>query len=144
MEEVFELELYSRPNQLLDQDFGKLISHDFGDLVLGLSNIPSKVDSDNLIIAIAEGEITEAEFNSFCIINNLESSVYNCESATKFLAFLYGTPIAWIHLPYDDYGLVMFKVILNWACKNNFNIQCGGKLYCELPTNVKPLYWDDV
>lgn len=149
MKQIFELELWSRPGKLLPKEHGnslkKVIDESLAlpnDIYLGLSFIPSKIDSLNLLHSINEKELNSDEFTLFCKKENLNPSIENNESAAKYLELVYGRSLAWLHIPHDDKGLIYFNSLLSWANDNNYNIQCSHSLYCTVNyNNSEPLNW---
>ncbi|WP_265257062.1 hypothetical protein [Verminephrobacter aporrectodeae] len=108
MKYVRELEAWSKPGHLLDPEYGKDILQQKlwekgvpKDVFLGLSEIPSIVDCENLELAIQSGRLTEDSFKKFCLSHELPDSLHSKESAAKFLEYMRGRPLAWIHLPID-------------------------------------------
>ena len=120
---VIELELWSRPSFILPMDIGKqeIAPRCINDLklpegvVLGLSEIPDPIDSKNLGTALASGELSRQEFDGFCARNGLEGEVSSIDSAAKFLEYVYGRGLAWVHLTASDEGVAMGQRINAWA-----------------------------
>ena len=92
---VIELELWSHPSSNLPPEIGKLVigPQCVNDLklpegvVLGLSEIPDPIHSNNLGTAFAAGELSQEEFDKFCSQNGLEANVGSIDSAAKFLEY---------------------------------------------------------
>lgn len=106
MRTVRELEVWSPPGKLLPPEFAKevlqLAVWGAGvprDVFLGISEIPDPIDSMNLRKAINQGEIDESQFKTFCGLNGLPIDVDNNESASKYLEYLNGRCLAWLHIP---------------------------------------------
>jgi hypothetical protein len=105
---VREFEAWSTPGQLLDPDFGKVVlQHELWNegiprtVFIGTSNIPDPIDCKNLRLSIQSGELSESNFKEFCAAHGLPVDLNSEESACKFLEYIHGKCIAWIHLPDD-------------------------------------------
>lgn len=108
MRRVRELEVWSVPGQQLDPEYSKNILQqelwELGipkDVFLGVSAIPDATDCENLRVSIQAGEVTEDLFKEFCATHNLPASLLSEPSAAKFLEYVRGRCLAWIHLPVD-------------------------------------------
>jgi len=111
MRRVHEFEAWSTPGKLLSADYGKDLVREYksrgvlaelgipDDVVLGLSNIPGKVDVDKLKMEIKNGWLTIENFFSFCHEYELEPDIESEMSACKYIEYSYGVPVAWIHIP---------------------------------------------
>ncbi|WP_265284926.1 hypothetical protein [Verminephrobacter aporrectodeae] len=71
------------------------------DVFIGLSEIPSETHCEILNLNIQSGRLTEDSFKEFCLIHGLPDNLQSKESAAKFLEYMRGRPLAWIHLPID-------------------------------------------
>ncbi|WP_265281125.1 hypothetical protein [Verminephrobacter aporrectodeae] len=105
---VRELEAWSKPGNLLHPEYGKnMLQQELWekgvsqDVFLGLSEIPGESDCKNLNLSIQSGELTEYSFKRFCLSYGLSDSMQSKESAAKFLEYMEGRLLAWIHLPID-------------------------------------------
>ena len=149
MNEVYELELWSRPRALLPLEYGKELEKEVNlklslpkGIFSGLSLVYSDTDRDNLLHALNEKELKHEQFLVFCKMGKFEPSANNKESAARFLEFSYGRALAWLHIPHTPSGLKYYSSLLAWATENKFNIQCGNKLYCVNHHNEsRPLNW---
>ncbi|WP_265705498.1 hypothetical protein [Verminephrobacter aporrectodeae] len=107
MKYVRELEAWSKPGHLLHPAYGKVLQQAMWkkgipeDVFLGLSAIPEETHCESLKLAIQSGELTEDSFKEFCLSHGLPDSMQSKESAAKFLEYLEGRALAWIHLPID-------------------------------------------
>ena len=109
MKSIREFEVWSIPGQLLHVEYSKntlqLELWNEGiprDAFLGISAIPDTTDCRNLELAIEAGETTEDSFRKFCSANNLIPNLQSEESSAKFLEYLRGRCLAWIHLHEGD------------------------------------------
>jgi len=105
-EAIWELEVWSPPGHLLNPEFGKLVLAPemwregiSRDVFLGLSAIPDPVDCENLKSDIESGVVTMQAFSTFCFEQGLVDSTDNQLSASRFLEYSYGRPLAWVHIP---------------------------------------------
>ena len=111
-------------------------------LLIGLSNPPDSSHVSSLKMAIDEREVDFNEFAAFCESSGLEPSLESDTSACHFLAYSYGEPIVWLHLPHSPNGLKQLQRLLQWSNSNSFNVQDGKLLYCLLPiANAEPIGW---
>jgi len=106
---IRELEIWSQPGQLLPPEFAKetlqIEAWNAGvprDVFLGISEIPDPIDSENLKRAISQGKISESDFIGFCKKGGFTASADSNESAAKYLEYLNGRCLAWLHLPEDQ------------------------------------------
>lgn len=149
MKQIFELEMWSRPNTCLPSGLGKDLKQTLDSILeldesifLGLNFVPDKTDSENLLLALNNRELDLGDFHAFCKAWQLAPSTGNYESAARFLEFQYGRPLAWLHLPHDQRGLVALNKLLAWAVENGYTIQSPDLCYCLLPAaNVVPPEW---
>lgn len=118
MRAVRELEVWSAPGRVLPSEFAKQVLQlevwNAGvprDVFLGISEMPDQIDSKNLRSAIDRGEIDECEFKEFCKLNGLAVSVDSIDSASKYLEYLHGRCLAWLHLPEGpDQAQLLLKI----------------------------------
>lgn len=106
MKRVLELEVWSSPGRLLPPEFAKEVLQvdvwNAGvprDVFLGVSEIPDPIDSEVLKCAFVRGEASESAFVDFCKENGLTGNVDSTESAARYLEYLHGRCLAWLHLP---------------------------------------------
>ncbi len=140
MSPVIELELWSRPSSSLPPEIGKLVvaarcssalSLPAG-VVLGLSEIPDPIDSQNLDTLLAAGELLRKEFDEFCKQNGLEANVGAVDSAAKFLEYSYGRPLAWVHLSASTGGVEMGQRVNAWAHSEGYCLVEPHGIFCFL------------
>jgi hypothetical protein len=137
---VIELELWSRPSSSLSPEIGKLVvgprcSSDLSlpaGVVLGLSEVPDPIDSQNLDTSLAAGELSRKEFDEFCEQNGLEANVGAVDSAAKFLEYVYGRPLAWVHLAASNDGVEMGQRINTWAHSEGYCLVEPHGIFCFL------------
>lgn len=105
---VIELEAWSLPGGQLDLEYGKAVlapeMWEAGiaeDVFIGLSEVPDSIDCENLLWEIESGFTSEAEFQQFCKLRSLCCDVRDPLSASRFLEFLHGRSLAWVHVPDD-------------------------------------------
>lgn len=140
MPAMIELELWSRPTTSLPPEIGKLVigpqcSRELGlpeGVVLGLSDIPDPIDSQNLETSIAGGELSWMAFSEFCVKNGLDENVGTADSAAKFLDFSYGRPLAWVHLVESTDGFEMGQRINEWAHSEGYCLVEPHGIFCLL------------
>jgi hypothetical protein len=118
MKHIRELEAWSMPGQLLHPEYSKdTLQQELWkggipeDVFLGISAIPDPTDCKNLELAIQSGELTEDSFKAFCSAHALPNSMQSEESAARFLEYMRGRCLAWIHLP-DDAELTLLPMII--------------------------------
>ena len=149
MNKIYEMEFWSQPGSLLEPEYGCELKSAVDSALslnntvfLGLSNVPSPTDTENLLHSLNEAELSITEFEIFCKSHALDPSVNNNQSAASFLEYMYGRVLAWLHIPRNTSGLAMFNSLVKWSSENNFNIQCGHQLYC-VNSNLteEPLNW---
>lgn len=106
---VHELEAWSRPGQLLYTDYGKTVLQPKlwkkgipKNVFIGTTNIPDPAHCRDLKVSIRSGELKGEDFELFCVTNGFAVSIESEESACKFLEYVRGTCLAWIHLPEND------------------------------------------
>jgi len=137
---VIELELWSGPSSSLPPEVGKLVvgprcSRDLNlpaGVVLGLSEIPDPIDSQNLDMSLAAGELSRKKFDEFCKQNGLEANVGAVDSAAKFLEYSYGRPLAWVHLAASTDGVEMGQRINAWAHSEGYCLVEPHGIFCFL------------
>lgn len=108
---VWELEVWSRPGLQLDLEYGKCeLETDMWkvgverDVFLGLSEVPSCIDSHNLRCDIESGALAICAFSTFCTSHGLIDSMENPLSAARFLEYSYGRSLAWVHIPCNAFA----------------------------------------
>lgn len=106
MRRVRELEVWSQPGgEALSVDYGKDLQDEVWaagvpqEVFAGISTIPDHTDVENLRLAIAAGEITEAAFIAFCKERGLPADATAAVSAARYLEHQRGHCVAWINLP---------------------------------------------
>ncbi len=141
---ILELELWSTPGKQLDAELGNDLAVEIPraaglpqGIILGLSFVPCDADVENLNIALNEGELLEDDFMSFCRFAKLPPRRRVAVSAARFLEFVYGRPLNWVHLPVSDAGKSYFARISSWAQENGYYLQPELASYCLLP-NIEP------
>jgi len=105
MKHVRELEAWSVPGKLLHPEYSKdILQQELwklgipNDVFLGISAIPDATDCKNLELAIQSGELTEDSFKEFCASHALPNNRQSEESSARFLEYMRGRCLAWIHL----------------------------------------------
>lgn len=118
MKHIRELEAWSVPGKLLHPEYSKddlqqeLWKEGIPeDVFLGISAIPDPTDCKNLELAIQSGELTEESFKEFCSAHTLPNSLQSEESSARFLEYMRGRCLAWIHLP-DDAESTLLPMII--------------------------------
>lgn len=103
---VHELEAWSVPGKLLDAEYAKVVLQpEFwnagipNNVFLGLSSIPNEVDCRNLKRAIDSQKYSLADFEAFCLEYSLVKSIDNKDACSRYLEFMEGRCLAWIHMP---------------------------------------------
>lgn len=127
---VYELEAWSPPGLQLDLEFGKTVlapeMWEAGipdDVFLGLSEIPDAVDCENLRRDI-EAEVTSLEhFAEFCTSRGLPNSTQDPLAAARFLEYLHGRALAWVHIPDDDVGKALAAKIDRLLSSKGFRLR---------------------
>jgi len=111
MKRIHEFEAWSTPGKLLPVDYGKDLAREYksngtldklgipDDVFLGLSNIPDEVDVRILKIRIEKEQIAVEEFITFCHEHGFEPDIESEISVCKYIEYLDGCPVAWIHIP---------------------------------------------
>ncbi|HET8730831.1 MAG TPA: hypothetical protein VFM34_06945 [Moraxellaceae bacterium] len=106
MDRVIELEVWSQPEVILTADAGHEFTAGFpktalpkGAVLLGLSSVPDRVDSENLKVGLTEGELKVSDFKEFCRKRGFQFDLDDVEAASAFLEFSYGRKMAWLHIP---------------------------------------------
>jgi hypothetical protein len=136
---VIELELWSAPGAALPEHSGKAISERArvalglpAEVLLGLSSVPDRSDSENLQTAIQEGELSEFEFRRFCEAESLEPSVSSNHSACRYLAHAFGERLAWVHIPAGASAVLLAQRLTQWARAEGLCIVEPHQLFCVL------------
>ena len=143
MNRIVELELWSKPRISVFPEDGKSVASACSastglseQFVLGLSLVPDETDTKNLQVSLAEGELTQTEFEQFCARLGLRADTNDEVSAAQFLAYAVGQPLAWLHLPESAEGLRMATLILAWAEPKGYIVSLGQS---EPPLSVEEL-----
>lgn len=117
MKPVRELEVWSKPGQILPAEYGKDdLQHEVSisgipeGIFLGLSSIPDRIDCENLSSLIEAGDSSQLAFEKFCDENNLKADIQSERSAALFLEYLEGRCLAWIHLSEDVSPSVLLTI----------------------------------
>jgi hypothetical protein len=147
MENIYELELWSRPGRNLNQDYGKELEHIINmDLSLeknickGLSYIPNIADVHNLKSAINACEINQEDFLEYCVNQKIHPDLLNETSAALYLEYLYGRALAWLHIPCNQMAKTHYFILVEWAKKNGFVIVEADKLFCINPNSPLDIF----
>ena len=133
-----EFEIWSAPGNILDVDIGKeylekKITRDLflsREVAIGVSHIPGGSDTDNLAIAIEEGELVLSDFIRFCYRNKLNPDPIDNISACSFLEYSYGRPLMWIHIPDSESSKMLLEKIAKWARGNGFCLVEPNQCFC--------------
>lgn len=91
------------------------------DAFLGVSAIPDSTDCENLYSAIESGELTRDYFGTFCSAHELPDNLQSEESA-KFLEYMWGRCLAWIHMPDDAESTLLPLIAKELAKRGHFVI----------------------
>jgi hypothetical protein len=123
---IFELELWSRSGSRAPL-CGKTISQQCRDatglseeVVLGLSSLGDETDPVNLRRLFEACASQREVFLSFCREEGLTPSTQNQGAACRYLAYVNGQALAWLHFPAADPGPDMARTLLKWASSKNF------------------------
>jgi hypothetical protein len=134
---TLELEIWSLPGRDFIQHVGKEIALtcqqqlELPDgIVLGLSDVPDKVDAQNLAMSFRERELKKDDFYDFCETMNISKDINAAESAMWFLAHNYGRPVAWVHLPASSQGIDIGTRVLLWLSGQGYCLVMPQELYC--------------
>lgn len=122
MQQVIELELWTVPGATPLPLDGKCVAarcradtklpeH----VVLGLDFVPDRTDVHNLRASLGRQEFSMKDFENFCLAHQLASSSTDAMSASRFLAFVRGQPLAWLHVPAGAEGFKIARQLLRWA-----------------------------
>jgi hypothetical protein len=118
MKRVRELEAWSLPGKLLHPEYSKdALQQELWNggipenVFLGISAIPDPTDCRKLEQAIQSGELTEDSFMEFCSAHAFPNSMQSAESSARFLEFMRGRCLAWIHLPEDAESALLPMII---------------------------------
>lgn len=105
MKRVTEYEVWSKPGGALPADFGQAIQGDVWacgiprDVFLGVSNIPDASDVSRLDQLLRRSPAEASRFLAFCATNALDSARGSAHSAARYMAFVEGCCVAWVHIP---------------------------------------------
>lgn len=105
MKRVTEFEVWSKPGGELPADFGKTLQGVVRacgmapDVFLGVSNMPYESDVTALQQLLEQSPAEEERFVSFCQSRGLAAQRGNTISAARYIEFVRGCCVAWIHLP---------------------------------------------
>ena len=132
MQRIVDLELWSKPLTTVAPYDGKAVA-DWcridtelpEEVVLGLSFVPGPTDVENIRLILQSGESTKPEFEHFCKAHGLAPDLNNELSTARFLIFLRGQPIAWLHLPEEASGRKAASSIYRWAERQSLVITKG-------------------
>lgn len=132
MDRVVEIELWSTPRSTVIPVDGKEVAAVCREgaglppkIVAGLNFVPDEIDVVNLRHSISEGDVSQSEFELFCLSRGLRADSTDNMSAAYFLAFSDGQPLAWLHLPENAEGYQMATAILGWAESNGYVLRLG-------------------
>jgi hypothetical protein len=130
LKRVWELEAWSPPGLQLDPEFGKTVLAPEmwkagipSDVFLGLSEIPSPVDCENLERDIETGVTSVEYFDRFCASLALPSSMRDPVAAARFLEYLHGRVLAWVHIPDDDAAMPLAGKIDGLLSSKGFRLR---------------------
>lgn len=102
---VTEFEVWSKPGGALPADFGKALQGVVRacgiapDVFLGVSNMPDESDVNALQQLLAQSPAEEERFVSFCQSKGFDAQRGNTISAARYVEFVQGCCVAWVHLP---------------------------------------------
>ena len=114
---VRELEVWSKPGVLMPPEYGKELAQELWavdiprEVFLGLSAIPDEAHIINLRMAIEAGELSLEDFKSFCLGHSLAPQADSAESASKFLEYSLGRPLAWVHIAEDSNPQLLKRIV---------------------------------
>lgn len=124
MSNIVEMEIFSKPKEFYHQDFGKThVAPTFAkeglpkEIVIGLSNIPDDTDMINLRLHLNGHEGNTKKYQEFCHKHHINPN--SNEAACKYLAYIEGTPLAWVHIPEDKFDFY-YRKVLDIANKNEW------------------------
>jgi hypothetical protein len=89
---------------------------------LGLSAISDSTDCENLYSAIESGELTRDSFGRFCSAHELPDNLQSEKSSAKFLEYMWGRCLAWIHMPEDAESTLLPLIAKELAKRGHFVI----------------------
>lgn len=123
---VFELELWTRPGLRSPLD-GKAVAQDCRDatglselVVVGLNLLADETDPINLLKLLDADPSHHAAFHAFCSTEGLAPDVNDQASACRYLGYVNGQPLAWLHFPAGEPGPAMARGALGWALSKDF------------------------
>lgn len=129
---VVDLELWSSPHSARVPFDGKAVADACRratglspEIVLGLNFVPGPTDVTNTTAMLQSGEASQAEFQEFCVGQNLEPNPSSELSAARFLAFSLGQPIAWLHFPVAPEGRQAAQLVFQWSERERFIVVRG-------------------
>lgn len=132
MQRIVDLELWTRPRSQAVPLEGACVAEACragtglsSEVVLGLSFLPDRTDVENLRHAFSAGETTPEAFMNFCSQHALDEDFNSEPSAAKFLAYLWGQPLAWLHFPANSSGRQMAEAVSLWAEQAGFVVVAG-------------------
>jgi hypothetical protein len=101
------------------------------DVFLGLSAIPDSTDCENLYSTIESGELTRDSFGRFCSAHDLPDNLQSEESSARFLEYMRGRCLAWIHMPEDAESILLPLIAKELAKRGQFVIDPEGGVIVE-------------
>lgn len=127
---VVDLELWSPPGtSLLD---GKAVAEACRsataappEIILGLNFVPEEADTKSLVLSFAEDPQLALTFQNFCHEQGLSSEWTNVEAAARFMVFIEGQPLAWLHFRTDPSGKGLALSVCRWATDSGYVIRSG-------------------
>ena len=130
---VVELELWSKPRSAFEPYDGKAVAVACraatglpNHFVLGLNFVPDPADVRNIEARLLAGEVQESEFHAFCLARQLNPDPSSELSAARFLTFVEGQALAWLHLPEAAVGKAAMHLVLAWSEQQGFIITRGS------------------
>ena len=132
MQRIIDLELWSKPLTTIAPYDGKAVAdrcrldtEQPREVVLGLNFVPGPTDVENVRLILQNGESTKPEFEHFCQAHGLPPELNNELSSARFLIYLWGQPLAWLHLPEEAEGRKAVLAVYRWAESRGFVITKG-------------------
>jgi hypothetical protein len=152
IERIHEFEVWSTSGKQLPVDYGKFLRDELlangtftifaipDNVFFGLSNIPDKIDVQNLEMDFKEGVLTLEGFNEFCCRYGYEQNPKSELSANKYLEYVNGCPIAWVHIPENNVDKILpliiklmkekGHIIIEPKTGKSFDINSDGLVVC--------------